>query len=174
MNMYKKKLLKTEAIITVIVLFLLLGIIGCKTPVAIEKTTSMDSVNVKGYSRMNYEEIMRQIYSSLDCDFDYTLIEWSKPDSSGHQYKEKVHIIKAKITAIKEDTINIKSAEFINCKDSTALMRTDRNIVTPQVKSLSWWDKIRLGVSNWMVIIFSVGGVLIIIWLVRRNIFKRS
>lgn len=144
-----------ELVIGIALLLLFLSLLGCKTPSKVERTVQVDSISVSEVMTASYDSLMQRILSSLTFDFEYSLIEWSKPDSSGTQYKEKEHHLKASGVAETEtQTVRVVTETEVK-RDSIQVNRQEKETVTP-VETKSWWDKLLIKVGIVAIVIAAV------------------
>lgn len=156
-----------EAIIFIAIVFCFLLLFCCKTPTKTQINTELDSIHVSNLSVVRNDSLIKQILSSLTFEYDYTIKKFSIPDSAGNQHVEEEHTIKGHGKQDVETTETIKSNNTIIRNDSSAIKNTETIISTP-VNTLSWWDRFRLKIGNWGLVVGLFGIGYVVYWLVRK------
>ena len=149
-------------------IIILLFLTGCKST-KMERTSTYDSISTHERIEINYDSLMYRILTTLSYEFEYNHIDWSKPDSTGGQYKESETTLRGKGKEEKTEEGSKVSGGIMVNNDSAFISDKKAEVTTP-VKTLNWWDKIRIKLGNWTVIIFVAGIIYIVVWLIRRRL----
>lgn len=158
-----------EAIIFIAIFFcFLLLFIACKTPIKTQITTESDSIRIYNLSVVKNDSIIKQILSTLTFDYDYTIKKFSTPDSSGEQYVEEEHHIKGNVKQNVETKETVISNSNVKQNDSSSTKKKETMISTP-VKTLNWWDKVRIKIGDVGIVIIILAIGYILFWLIRKK-----
>ncbi len=149
-------------------IIILLFLTGCKSTCKVEKASSYDSLQVEKSIRIEYDSIVYKILSSLRYELEYSHVDWSTPDEQGNQYKVQETTIKGKGNEDKVEE-GTKINQGINISNDSAYVSENKSGVTTPVKTLNWWDKIRIKFGNLIIIVIVVGLTYIVVWLIRRK-----
>jgi hypothetical protein len=149
-------------------LFLILSIVcfvGCKSPKSIttDRTVNIDSLSTSHISVTTTDSLFQRIISNLEIEFEYTLIKYSAPDSTGAQHITEQHTLKGKGKKEQEASTSIKSEANIQRTDTTKV-NTNIKEQSETTYQKTFWEK-------WQDMIITVSAIVlmvVIIWLVKK------
>jgi len=149
-------------------LFLILLIVcfvGCKSPKSIttDRTVNIDSLSTSHISVATTDSLFQRIISHLEIEFEYTLIKYSAPDSTGTQHITEQHTLKGTGKKEHETSTSIKSEANIQRTDTTQVKK-DIKEQSETIYQKTFWEK-------WQDMIITVSAivlVVVIIWLVKK------
>jgi hypothetical protein len=151
-------------------LFLILLIVcfvGCKSPKSIttDRTVNIDSLSTSHISVATTDSLFQRIISHLEIEFEYTLIKYSAPDSTGTQHITEQHTLKGTGKKEHETSTSIKSEANIQRTDTTKV-NTNIKEQSETTYQKTFWEK-------WQDAIFNILGLsafcVILYWIIRTK-----
>lgn len=135
-----------------ITLFFLLLSTSCKTGISTTHVNK-EAISETDVSFSDSINVIEKILRSLDYDFDYSLIEWSAPDSTGKQYKVSETKIQGHSKASEEVTKETTQKPIITLQSQTNEKEEIKEAVK---KSYPWYIKffVILGILLFIIALY--------------------